>query len=102
MLLSVPNVERKFHAKLAEKLKNFPMLIRVSKIVVFEMIFLIFLLVISGAFALVFSLTIDSFNPRNNLAIGRDGPGLAFRPRPQEVKSTLIEFIHGSGGDWWG
>ena len=98
----VPNFERKFHEKVSEKLKNFPVLIRVSKIVMFEMVFLIFLLVISGFFALAFSQTIDSFNPRNNLAIGRDGPGLAFRPRPQEVKSTLIEFIHGGGGDWWG
>jgi len=97
----VPNAERKFHEKIAEKLKNFPVLIRISKIVVFEIVFLIFLILISAFFAMVFSLTIDSFNPRNNLAIGRDGPGLAFRPRPQEVKSTLIEFIHGSGGDWW-
>ena len=77
-------------------------MIRVSQIVVFELIFLMVLLVICGFFALVFSQTMDSFNPRNNLAIGRDGPGLAFRPRPEEVKSTLIEFIHGSGGDWWG
>ena len=98
----VPNFEIKFHAKVSEKLKNFPVLIRVSKIVMFEMAFLIFLLVISGFLALAFNQTIDSFNPRNNLAIGRDGPGLAFRPRPQEVKSTLIEFIHGGGGDWWG
>ena len=98
----VPNFERKFHEKVSEKLKNFPVLMRVSRIVIFEIFFLTFLIIISGLFALVFSQTIDSFNPRNNLAIGRDGPGLAFRPRPKEVKSTLIEFIHGSGGDWCG
>ena len=98
----VPNIETKFHKKLSEKLRHYPIVLRVSKIVLFEALFLVVLLVICAFCGLVFSQTIDSFNPRNNLAIGREGPGLAFRPRPAEVKSTLIEFIHGGAGDWWG
>ena len=96
-----PNFETKFNGKLREKSKSFPVLLRVSKISLFELAFVVFLLVVSAVFGLMFSLTIDSFNPRNNLAIGREGPGLGFRPRPEEVKSTLIEFVHGGAGAWW-
>jgi len=96
----ITTYERKIQEKIARNFKEFPNCARAFKIIIFEVSFLVILLGICGVFGFVFSLTVDSFNPRNNLAIATQGPGLGFRPRPQEVKSTLIEFVHGGAGDW--
>lgn len=66
--------------------------------VIWQVCFTLFLLVLWSSLLVTYFTLVPPRGPRQYGA--KLTPGLSFRPRPENPKSTLIHFRHGGSGNW--